>query len=245
MTPKQKIEQFVQDVYLTRYNRFLDSITDTDGVAEIAKTIRWTNMFLDELELETDNDGRPINWNFVRRNNVDFGSIGVANEAFTLTDAGEDTRRLVIDENRPLYITQDGSAVSAFDVVDADQITSRRDRTTYDSVTVLDRALIFSRLFKDTEIGGHLVGDVIDSIPRMVYSDPTYTLGPIDLVPYQLLVLGVAKNATLPDIVQGGTSPSYVQKYGDLLLMAKAENAASSTGDELVREDLSHIGGIS
>lgn len=241
MTPQQRMDQFVQDVYLTRYGQFLDSLTDTDGQAEVLKTYRWCNMYLDELERESDNDGRPMQWNFARRNDVDLGTILASNTTITLPAAA---RKLVIDANRPVTVTQAGIPVNNFQVVDPGQITKRNDMDTSDKVTVPKRTLIFSRSFKDYEIGGHVVGDVIDSFPRLDVSDPTTSATLLDIVPYQLLVLGVAKNATLPDIVQGGLTPSFIQKYNDLLDQVKLENGDSSEADTGVTDDLSYIGGV-
>lgn len=247
MTDEQKIQKFTQDVYLTRFNRFVDeipidyttivSVTDTDALVEIAKTISWLNMFLDELEAEVDNDGRPINWSFVRENDVELGTVS-ADGTIELDD---DQLRLVVDDNRPLRLTTDGSVIANFAVVTADQITSKMNRTTNDRVTLVNRTLVFSRVFTAEEIGSTVVADVINSIPRLTSTDALT----IDTVkPYQLLVLGVAKNATLPDIVQGGLSPSFVQRYDDLLDGIKAANSLTSSGDEYVRDDSSYISGV-
>lgn len=238
MTEEERVQQFVQDVYLTRYNRTIDDIESTDGLAEVDKTISWTNMFLDELEQETDSNAQPMNWSFARENDVNLGTVAAST---TSVDIDDDILRLVIDENRPLTIQQDGSAVSHWDVVAPNQITARNDRSTGDRVTVINRQIIFSRALNESEVGGTIVADVINAIPRLTRTDAS-TLDTVK--PYQLLVLGVAKNATLPDIVQGGLSPSFVQKYADLLLQAKANNDASSTASDLVREDFSGIGGI-
>lgn len=248
MTDEQKIQKFTQDVFLTRFNRFVDniptsfatvvSVTDTDALEEIAKTIAWTNMFLDELENETDTDGRPINWSFVREDGVELGEVF---EGMTDLELDDDMLRLVVDEERPLTIEFDGTPVSTWEVVGPNQVTKRPIPAQTDRVSVVNRTIIFSRAFNDTEIGGTIVGDVINNIPRLTTTDAT-TIDTV--VPYQLLVLGVAKNATLPDIVQGGLSPSFVQKYADLLEGVKSANQNSSSANELVKDDLSYIGGI-
>lgn len=241
MTPQQLMDQFVQDVYLTRYNRFIDSLTDEDGLVEVNKTYRWTNMFLDEIERETDNDGRTMKWRWARRNDVDLGTILASNTAFNLPAA---SKWLLVDENRPVTITQAGITVSHFDVVDPSQITKRNDMASDDRVTQIKNALIFSRAFKTFEIGGHVIGDVIDLLPRITVADPTTSATLLSTIPYELLVLGVAKNATLPDIVQGGLSPSFAQKYSDLLTQEKLNNENSSTADQYVGDDLGYIGGV-
>lgn len=241
MTPQQLLDQFVQDVYLTRYGNFLDSLTDTDGLDEVKKCYRWTNMWLDELERESDNDGRPVQWRFARNLNVDLGTIAAANTPISLP-AG--TRRLLVDENRPVTIQQAGTDVSHFDVVDPSQITKRADGNTDDRVTFTKTLLVFSRPFKTYEIGGHVIGDTMITLPRLDSADPTTSATLLSLVPYELLVLGASKNAVLPDIVQGGLTPSFVQKYNDLLDQIKLENGDSSVADDLVGEDVSYIGGV-
>lgn len=253
MTDEQLIQKFTQDVYLTRYNRFIDeipttfeeetSVTDTDAIAEIVKTAAWLNMFLDELERETDPDGRPVNWSFVRENDVELGTVTEDMTSLDIDD--DDILRLVVDDNRPLTIAFDGTAVSTWEVVSPNQITKRSRTALDDRVTVVNRTIIFSRAFKDFEVGGTIIADVINKIPRLVYNDDTKDAAPLNtVVPYELMVLGVAKNATLPDIVQGGLSPSFVQKYADLLDAVKLENQNSSVADSMARDDNGYIGGI-
>lgn len=255
MTEEQKIQKLTQDVYLTRFNRFVDGIpttfggdeeavTDTDALEEITKTVAWTNMWIDELERETDTNGTPINWGFAREDGAELGTV---TDGMTELELDDDILRPVYDENRPLTISFDGTVVSHWEVVAPNQITKRSDRSTSDRVTFVNRKLIFSRAFKDTEVGGTVVADVINSIPRLVHdtSNDIVDASMLDIVtPYQLIVLGVAKNATLPDIVQGGLSPSFVQRYGDLLQVVKQDNQNSSTADDLVKDDLGYIGGV-
>lgn len=239
MTDEERIAEFVQDLYLTRYNRTLDSTetSDTDYVAERDKVIRWANMFIDELEQETDFGGMPMNWNFMRENNVDLGTIAAVDQIFALP-AG--VLRLVIDEDRPLVLMYDNAIIARFDVVDANQITRRTD-IVGDRVSVVGTSLVFSRPFKTEEIGATVVADVLNSVPRLTATDS----GLIETVkPYQLLLLGCAKNATLPDIVQGGLSPSFSQRYVDLLDQSKIQNNASSTADTYQTDDYGSIGGI-
>lgn len=235
MTPQQRLDQFIQDVYLTRYNRRLESLTDTDGLEEVVKTIRWTNTFLQEFEKEAD-------WQFVRDDDKEIATIA---SAIQVISRPSDVRKLVVDEDRPVIITSaDGTIISRFEVVEPNQITRRANWPTPERVTVVGNKIVFSRSFTTNEIGAKIYADTISRIPPLVQT-------PVDVAPldtmtdhYQLLVLGVAKNATLPDIVQGGLSPSFVQKYGDELLKAIAENNVSAVGDEVVTEDLSSIGGI-
>lgn len=239
MTAEQRLNQFVQDVYLTRYNRFIDDITDEDGLIEVQKTVRYANMFIEEIRDETDPDGRPVDWDFLRENDEEIGTISSTSQIFELPD---EVYRLVVDAERPLILMFDGSIIARFEVVDANQLSRRVTGVIPDRVTVVNNNLVFSRLFSDYEIGSTVVADTIHDIPELVATPPRVTL--LDTVPYQLLVLGVAKNATLPDIVQGGLSPSFVQKYADELKKAITKNSISSTSDEVVRDDYGSIAGI-
>lgn len=235
------VKQFANDVYLTKFNRFIDGIDDPedeDAATEVLKVCRWASLYVEELELETDDDGRTINWNFLRENDVDFGTLSVAGQTFELPTG---YRKLVVDQRRPLTIGHDGTIISRFSVVEPNQITKRTDGDTGDRVTMVGRKLLFSRPFRDYELGGTLIGDGLKPIPRMTVTDAAM----LRTVPYyELLVLGVAKNATLPGIVEGGLSPSLTQKYADLLTGAKTENENSSLADEMVEDDFSNIGGV-
>ncbi len=239
MTNEQKIEEFAQQVYLTIYGRRIDDPTDEDGVEQIAKTLIWCNLFLDELELEKEPEGGPTNWSFLRENDSEIGTVATATDTFSLDD---DVLRPVADEERPLVIMQDGVIVSSWDVVDPSQITRRNgEQSRSQRVTYVNQLLVFSRALNETEIGGSVLTDVVYKFPRLKSSDTSLFDLPL---PRQLLVLGTAKNASLPDIVQGGLSPSYAQKYADLLEGAKLANAQSSTPDEAVTDDFSGIGGV-
>ena len=240
MTDQEKLNQFVNDVYLTRFNRFLDSLTDTEGLAEIAKTIRWANMFFDELERETDSNGQPLDWNFLRAPDVELATIATAGQVVALPAA---YRKLVVNPERPLILKQGDSIVSRFETVNPNQITRRTSDATVDRVTVVGSSLVFSRQFKDYEIGAKVVADAIRHITRL--DDSPLTVSALDTIkPYELLVLGVAKNSVLPDIVQGGLAPSFVQKYADLLDLTKQENESSSSPDTVVTDDYGSIAGV-
>lgn len=233
MTDEERLQEFVQQVYLTIWNRRIDDITDADGVEEVAKVIIWANLFLDELESEAD-------WNQVRENEK---NLGVAVEgANTLDLFDEDILRLVVDENRPLLIKQDSSIISLWDVVDPNQLTNRNIYSERDErVTLINQQLVFSRPFNEMEAGGTIYADIVNKIPRLASDNVELFDLPF---PRQLLVLGTAKNNTLPDIVKGGLSPSYVQKYGDELEKAKIYNDKSSIANQIVGEDYSGITGV-
>lgn len=239
MTDQEKLEQFVKDVYLVRFNRIID-LTTTGGIAEIAKTLSFARMFLNEIESEKNLDGTPINWEWTRTNDRSLGTIATPGQIFTLPVG---VRRIVVDEDRPLVLMYDGAIISKFDTVEANQITRRRlDPSTDDRVASVKRSLVFSRQFKDYEIGAEVVTDTIDKLTPMTSSPVNVSL--LDIIPYQLLVLGTAKNSVRPDIVQGGLAPSFIEQYADELDKAIAENNATSVADSAVRDDFSGIGGV-
>lgn len=239
MTDQEKLEQFVKDVYLVRFNRVID-LTTSGGIAEIAKTLSFARMFLNEIESEKNLDGTPINWEWTRTNDRNLGTIATAGQIFTIPAA---VRRIVVDEDRPLVLMYDGSIISKFDTVEANQITRRRDNpSTNDRVASVKRSLVFSRQFKDYEIGADVVVDTIDKLTPMTSSPVNVDL--LDTIPYQLLVLGTAKNSVRPDIVQGGLAPSFIEQYADELDKAIAENNATSVADSAVYDDYSGIGGV-
>lgn len=255
MTDEQLLKQFANQVYLTKFNRFIDGVdtaasppTDTDALIEIQKVIMWANLWADELELETDYEGRPMDWRFLRENDVDFGAIAsTSNTGVNAIPIPTGYRRLVYRANRPLTIMQDVSRISTWKVVDPNQQTRREDTWTGPRVTSLNGKLVFSRAFNTTEVGGHIFADLIKPITRMFYNPG----GAIDVtmlktIPHQqLMVLGVAKNATLPGIVEGGLTPALTSKYASLMEGAKAASANTSIADDAWdEEDFGYIGMI-
>lgn len=237
MTNEERVNQFVKDVYLVRFNRVID-LTTTGGITEIAKTLSFCRMFLNEIESEKNPDGTPIDWNWARTNDNSLGVIATAGQTFTLPAT---VRRIVADEDRPLVLMYDNSIISKFEVVEPNQITRRRfDPIIDDRVATVRRNLVFSRQFKDFEIGAQVMTDTIDKLVPLSLTDVTV----LDMVPYQLLVLGTAKNSVRPDIVQGGLAPSFIEQYADELDKAIAENNATTTADSAVYDDFSGIGGV-
>ena len=220
-----------QSIYLTMYNRYND-VTGTELDNFIAKTIDWVNQFTQELELEAD-------WNYLRTNSNLIGTISdLTTQSYALPD---EVRTVVYSPYRDVTISFDGAVVSTFTMVSPSNIADPTNPETQDRATVINRNLVLSRPLKDTELGGEIRCDTIDFMPQLTTTD-TELLSLVQ--PKQLLVLGVAKNSTLPDIVQGGISPSLAQKYNDLLKRAVMLNNESATSLEAPREDLSFIRGV-
>ncbi len=233
MAYTQLITDFAQSVYLTVKGRYLDDITDTDGQDYVARVVNWTNLYLGELETTTDPAGRLVYWNWSRVPNYDFGDAVLGDSTLGLAST---VLNVVADVERPLYIEKAGVVVSEWEIVDAGQIISDSSRNL---VAKAGRTLYFNRSFTAGEAGGEIKGDITTKLIRLTDTEDTV----LDLVePQQLLVLGVAKNSSLPDIVQGGLSPSYVQKYNDLLQSTIAANGATSSSDYTDRDSLTYIG---
>lgn len=232
MTPEDTtILKLAQSIYLAKNNKY----NDVDGDEQldfIEQTIDWVNQFIEELEEEAD-------WNYVTSPRMELGTVLSAGTAsFALPD---DVNRLVVSPYRDLVIKHDGSVVSTFKLVKPNQIADPSDPEVADRATVVGRNVIFSRPFKEHEVGGKVEADAVLYIPRLAHDNVEM----LDLVkPKQLIILGVAKNATLPDIVQGGISPSLTQKYADLLDKALKKNSATSDVSMMPREDFSYIGGV-
>jgi len=221
---------------MARHNQENDAV-GTDLVQFQNETIRWVNQFLPELEKEAD-------WNFVRTN--DDTSLGTVSVGTTISYRIPDTiRKLVISPFRDLTIRQDGTVVSTFKLVSPNQTVDPTDQDVRSRATVVRRNIIFSRPLEDTEVGGNIVADTISWIPRLSHSD-------VDLLDIldenldirQLVILGVLKNQILPDIVQGGLTPSFTTKYTSLLQKCVAENNASADADNADRENFGWVGGV-
>lgn len=237
MSPSKQLEAFAQSIYLTIKNRYFDEIEGEDGQVYIAQVIDWTNMFLDELENQVGTDGQMVDWWFARESAFALGTASTGAASVALPVAVD---RLITDESRYVQILQDGTAVSNWAVVHPKDISNRNDRVIEDMCALVGSNIVFSRAFREGESSGNIVGDVITKLPRF---SPTNIKALSIVKPKQLLILGVAKNATLPDIVQGGLSPSYVQKFNDLLAGAIARSAASSVSALASRDSYGHVRG--
>lgn len=234
MTPNETlIYQLGQKINLTRKGSYSD-VTGPELTSLLDMTIDATNLYLDELELEAD-------WLWVRENNYDLGTVFSAGEdSFDLPD---EVLRVVRSPYRDLTITNTaGEVVSTFRFVAPNQIHDPSERTKQqDRVTVVNGTIIFSRALNDNEVGGTAAVDVVLSMPRLSRDDVSI----LDMVnPLQLIVLGVAKNLSLPDLVRGNISPSLLQRYNDILKKAKDMNDESTELDITIRDDMSYIQGI-
>lgn len=231
MTNEERIEKLAQSAYLAVTGNYND-VTGDELTDFRNKTIDWCNQFAEELELEAD-------WNYLRTNGFDLGTVSAA--AQQTIELPDEVRKLVVSPYRDVVLSQDGAIIARFKTVMPNQISDPNNPETMDRVTVVNRTVIFSRPFTEEEVGANILADVIAPMPVLADND-------IDLLeivrPYQLLVLGIAKNITLPDLVRGGTSPSFVQKYNDLLQKAVLENNLTAAANDTDRESFSFISGV-
>lgn len=248
MSPDAQLKKFAQRVYLTIKNRYYDDVDGEDGQVYLRQVCDWTDMFLGELENTVGTDGQLVDWWFTRQNGY---SLGTATENATSISLGSAIDRLITDEGRYVQILQDGTVVANFAVVHPKDITNRADRVTEDMCAVVGNSLVFSRPFTSSEASGSIVGDVVLKLSRLSFTldnAGNVTANNVKVLttvrPQELLILGVAKNATLPDIVQGKLSPSYVQKYNDLLQGAIARSTASSKAAKAGRQGFGGVRGI-
>jgi hypothetical protein len=231
MTVTEEITALAQSIYLTMYNRYND-VTGQELTDFLNKTVDWVNQFTQELELEAD-------WNYLRTNGNLISTV--YDTSVTSYDLPEEVRTVVYSPYRDVTISFDGAVVSTFKLVSPSNISDPTNPETQDRATVINRKLVLSRQLREEEMGGELRCDTIDFMPQLSMTD-TDLLAMVQ--PQQLIVLGVAKNSTLPDIVQGGISPSLAQKYGDLLKKAVMLNNETAEAVDAPREDLSWIRGV-
>lgn len=236
MTNDQRITALAQDIYIARHNQ-TNSVTGSDLLDFENQTISWINQYIPEFEKEA-------NWNISRTN--DDPSLGVIPNGTTISYALPATiRKLIMNPHRDLTIRQDSTIITTFRLVSPNQTIDPNDHDIRNRATVVNRKVIFSRPLNSTEIGGMIVADTIAWIPRLSIST-VVLLDILDMYPdiRQLFVLGVLKNQVLPDIVQGGLTPSFTQKYADLLQLCIADNNESADSDYTDYEDLGYIRGI-
>lgn len=231
MTNEQRIEELAQQIYLARNNDRND-VAGSELTSFLDNTIDWVNQFLPELDKEAY-------WSWVRENNYEMGIIGSTDEvSFALPIT---VRTVVKDPERPVHLVKDGRVISTFDVVSPSLIKNLKSHDNEPRAAIVGRNLVLSRELTDEELGATVYADVVHYLPKLSRDDVTV----LDIVdPVQLIVLGVLKNQVLPDIVQGGLTPSYTQKYADLLEGAKAENEGSSQAEDALGDNLGFVRGV-
>lgn len=238
MTPQAQINALAQSVYLRIKNRIYDDITSPDGQLFVANIIDFANGYIDELENETSPNGDALDWKWMMQLGYTLGTAAVNTASITLPSA---INNVLADSDRYIQVQQGGITVSNWLLVSPNDITTNTARITENMCAVTGSTLSFSRLFNAQEDQGTIIGDVTLPFPRLSMTNAKV----INIIkPRELLVLGIAKNAALPDIVKGSLTPSFVQKYQQLLGNAISRNASSSQADTITTDDYGYVRGI-
>lgn len=224
------MENLAQAVYRI-VNGSKNAATGASLASFIALYQDWANDFISELELETD-------WNWWR---VQDNNFGIANNS-TLLTIPTDFRKLVVNIDRPFYLQQDGTTISTFLVVDPNNVNNPADIEKEDRVTFINGKFVFSRVFRDEELGATVYGDYMQNAPQITSGTGGDAVISV-IKPYKLLTLGITKDVSLPDLVQGGISPNIEQRYLKVLGEAVAQNAQSVATGTAPLESYSSIGG--
>lgn len=239
MSPQLQLAAFANSVYIRIKNRAYDDLTSTDGQAFIALVTDFANGFIDELETEVNIDGLPIDWKWSQ---VLGATLGTATAGLSSITFPATYLNLIAQENRYVQILQDGTSVSNWLVVSPNNIANMNQWYTGNKVCLTGGGVLtFSRAFTPQENNGTIVGDITTPIPRLSGTNvKAFSI----IKPRELFVLGVAKNESLPDIVKGSLSPSFAQKYTNLLNNTIARNNASGMANTAQSEDYSSVGGV-
>lgn len=243
MTNDERITALAQSIYLARHNQ-QNGATGADLVAFQDEIIGWVNQFIPEIQAARNPMGKAVDWNFVRTN--DDPSVGVVTDGAVISyPLPIGIRKLVINPHRDLTIRFDGSVISSFKLVNPNQAYDPTDNDVRSRATTIKRKIIFSRPLTDTEVGGTITADTLAYIPQLSHDDVSLLdMLDLDLDIRQLFVAGVVKNQILPDIVQGGLTPSYSGKFDELLASCIAANDESADADDVERESFSWISGV-
>lgn len=230
MTNDERIEDLAQQIYLVRHN-IRNDVTGDELTEFKTNTVTQVNQYLAELDKETY-------WNWVRTNDYSLGTVTANTTSFDLAD---ETRTVVRNPDRPLYFLKAGQIISTWDIVSPNMLTNAASSDNPNRVALIGKTLKLSRAVTAQEVGAVAYCDIVDYLPHLT----TLDVSVLDIVdPVELIILGVAKNQVLPDIVQGGLTPSYTIKYADLLDGTKAENDGSAIAENADGENYAYINGV-
>lgn len=241
-TNDDRITALAQSIYVGRHG-VLSPASGTALTSLQDQTIEWVNQLIPEIQQAKDPVRKPVYWRFVRTNNNSIGTITNVN---TVSYALPTTvRTLVITPHRDLTIQQGGIVISTFKLVNPNQILDPNDTDVRSRATVIGRNVVFSRPLNSTELNGTIVADSVAPIPQLSHADVSLLdILDANLDIRQLFVLGVLKNQALPDIVQGGLTPSFAGKFNSYLQDCITDNNLSADADDQDREDLGNITGV-
>lgn len=228
---EEQLYNLGQKVYLA-LNGVYNDVAGDERDAFVDETIDWTNQYLDELALEAD-------WSWLRENSHVLGTITADDTTLPL---GADVLRLVSDWQRAIVMTKPNGQKVAWALVSPNLLYNTSEQGNQPNrAAVVGRTVRFSRPFTTDEIGSTVRADVIKKFTPVSRAD----VSSLDVIePAQLVVLGIAKNQVLPDVVNNTLTANYDLKYQRLLRRAVDLDGASTEQGELQTDDLSFIGGI-
>lgn len=254
-SPTAQLQAFAQSVYRMIKNRPYDDLTSEDGQVFLGGVIDWLNMFIDELETETNADGAPIDWVWVRQPLTQLGTatytdgrtkptLAFDTSTYNNLCAGTDRFLQILDANDNTIVRGN------FLVVSPEELSNDDKRNRQDMCTLVGDTIYFSRPFRQTENNGPIVADVTLYLPRIQTTVVNSQIVATDVSifntvkPLTLLKLGTVKNAILPDIVMGGLQPSYEVKFNDLLTNAINQSTRSAVSPTADYDDYTNVHGI-
>lgn len=228
---EEQLYNLGQKVYLV-LNGVYNDVTGDERTQFVNETIDWANQYLEELAMEAD-------WSRLRANGELLGTVAIPTDTFPLA---ADVLRPVSDWQRSVVMTKTNGQQVTWSLVKPNLIYNPAEGGIQQNrVTVVGRTFKFSRPFTTDEIGATLHGDVIKKFPEVSLTN----VDALDQVtPRQLMVLGMAKNQVLPDVVNNTLTANYDVKYQRLLRKAIDMDGASTELDELQTDDLSFVRGV-
>lgn len=228
---EEQIYNLGQKVYLV-LNGVYNDVSGSERSQFVDETIDWANQYLEELAMEAD-------WSWLRENDVLLGTVATASDTFPLAPT---VLRPVSDWQRAVVMTKTNGQTVTWSLVKPNLIYNPAEGGVQQNrVAVVGRTLKFSRPFTSDEIGATLRGDVIKKFTPVSRTNVD-ALGQV--TPLQLLILGMAKNQVLPDVVNNTLTANYDVKYQRLLRKAIEMDGASTELDEMQTDDLSYIRGV-
>lgn len=230
---EEQLYNLGQKVYLV-LNGVYNDVTGDERKAFVDETIDWANQYLDELALEAD-------WSWLRENSRALGTITAGDTTLPLE---ADVLRLVSDWQRTIVMTKPNGQKVSWSLVSPNLLyNTNTNEPGYqpNRAAIVGRTIRFSRPFNSDELGSTVTADVIKKFTPVSLTNVD-ALNVIE--PTQLVVLGIAKNQVLPDVVNNTLTANYDVKYQRLLRRAIDLDGASTELSELQTDDFSYIGGI-
>lgn len=129
---------------------------------DIDALIDMVNLWASEFELEAD-------WQFLRENDAKIGTIQDKNNIVEIEVPR--IRKLVSSQYRQIKLYQDDALISVWDFVEPNLINQAFKDEVGQRATIVNNKVVFSREFKDYEIGADVRADIIKHCPTLSRED--------------------------------------------------------------------------